>query len=213
MVLTKLQISNQLRSTRPLQRMTSAFSSNLTAPTAEEQFLEKNPWANPQHPVHRLGLTRQNSNRSPMTDSFLTPAQQKNIAEAPIAVGSASTIVEHPSAQASSALNTPYDAQHGPAKTETTVSSILDHRPHSASPLDTRRPNTTSDTVQPQPNGDTSMALLASRAEVVTPPPRAMMTLADSIPRQSTASPPYHIKTPSIIAGSGIGGSGRYNLI
>ncbi|OAP63567.1 hypothetical protein AYL99_02794 [Fonsecaea erecta] len=138
----KMGISqSQIRAGRPSRR--PAAQSQISGPQAEEQFLEQTPWANPQHPIHRL--SRQNSNRSPMSE-FLTPAnQQRNMTDGlQPPGGSASTIVD-PSASApvSSAVNTPHDGQSSAAKIEAQAgggsSGLQNYRMHSASPLDMRR--------------------------------------------------------------------------
>ncbi|ETI25878.1 hypothetical protein G647_02655 [Cladophialophora carrionii CBS 160.54] len=134
----------QIRPARPIQR--PAMQSQMSGPQAEEQFLEQTPWANPQHPIHRL--SRQNSNRSPMNE-FLTPAnQQRNMPDnLQPPGGSASTIADpSASAQASSAINTPHDGQNSASRTEVQAgpSALHNFRIHSASPLDKRR--------HPEPN-------------------------------------------------------------
>ncbi|KIX98774.1 uncharacterized protein Z520_05235 [Fonsecaea multimorphosa CBS 102226] len=138
----KMGISqSQIRAGRPSQR--PAAQAQISGPQAEEQFLEQTPWANPQHPIHRL--SRQNSNRSPMNE-FLTPAnQQRNMTDGlQPPGGSASTIVD-PSASApvSSAVNTPHDGQSSATKAEAQAgggsSGLQNYRMHSASPLDMRR--------------------------------------------------------------------------
>lgn len=83
----------------------------MSRPAAEEQFLEQNPWANPQHPIHQrhMGrLSRQVSDQTQIADTVITPAAQKSLVDLNKPADSASTIPEHPSAQASSALNTPH---------------------------------------------------------------------------------------------------------
>lgn len=199
--------------------MASAFSSSLTAPTAEEQFLEKNPWANAQHPLHRLGMSRQNSNRSPLNESYLTPAQQRGGTETAGVVGSASTIAEHPSAQASSVLNTPHDMLSNQTKIEATnLVNLQNHHHHLESPLDTRHPNPTSEPMQvdhegpPPQDQEPYTSPLAARAATATSPAQASLSLVDNIPTHSTASQ-YHTQPPGITAGSGLGGAGRYSLV
>jgi len=118
--------------------------------TSEQQFLEHTPWANPNHPIHRLG--RQTANRSPLTDgasstiyNTSTPANQRKRAEyTPQAIGSASTIIENPSAQPSSAINTPHDSAikqepqtNGLPTTSGLGASVS--RQNSISPTETRR--------------------------------------------------------------------------
>ena len=71
-------------------------------PAAEVQFLQRNAWANPQHPIHQM-----DSQASSLTQAAIataTPAPQKRRNEPH---GSASTIPEHPSAPTSSVPPTP----------------------------------------------------------------------------------------------------------
>ncbi|KAJ9657527.1 hypothetical protein H2198_004288 [Neophaeococcomyces mojaviensis] len=118
--------------------------------TSEQQFLEQTPWANPNHPVHRLG--RRNASRSPLPDGTSstygtsTPAnQQKRADYTPQAIGSASTIVENPSAQPTSAFNTPHDSavkqepQLNGLPTTNGFGSANISRNNSVSPTETRR--------------------------------------------------------------------------
>lgn len=85
---------------------TSALSSSAAAQHAssEQQFIESTPWANPNHPIHRLG--RQSNNRSPFAESVYTatatPAHQQkrhDYTPQPHGSGGASTIVENPTPQ------------------------------------------------------------------------------------------------------------------
>jgi hypothetical protein len=138
----------------------STFSSTMSRPAAEEQFLEQNPWANPQHPIHQqhMGrLSRPVSDQTRGADSAVTPAARKSSIDPNKPAGSASTIPEHPSAQASSALATPYAnnnevPQHQGSKL-TAMASDQQHatgfdKPHqqkerlqSLSPTETRKHN------------------------------------------------------------------------
>jgi hypothetical protein len=110
----RIQMSlNNVRALRPTQSKLArnTFSSTMSRPAAEEQFLEQNPWANPQHPIHQqhMGrMSRQISSQTEGADATVTPATQKSLVDPFKAADSASTIPEHPSAQASSALATPY---------------------------------------------------------------------------------------------------------
>jgi hypothetical protein len=172
----------------------NAFTSSISQPAAEEQFLEQNPWANPQHPVHRhrLQLSRQLSNQSTSNESIITPAQQQQQrgVDTGAPAGSASTIVESTSGQVSSVINTPHGDQaelrNGPATQPS-------YRLHSSSPFDTRRTgsttvpnhNTSRNSPHPQAVGSSP---LAARAALVDPPPR-MGAQADRVPRHDTASP------------------------
>lgn len=110
----RFQISlNNVRNPRPSQSKLArnAISSTMSRPAAEEQFLEQNPWANPQHPIHQqhMGRTsRQISSQTEGPDATVTPGVQKSLVDPFKTADSASTIVEHPPAQASSAVATPY---------------------------------------------------------------------------------------------------------
>lgn len=81
------------------------------AAASEQQFLEQTPWANPNHPIHKLG--RQTTNHSPLLPPEIsTPAANSKITDfTPVtqASTSASTIPEYPSAQHSSIFDTPRD--------------------------------------------------------------------------------------------------------
>lgn len=208
------QLSTQIRNARPVQRVTSGYSSALAGAIAEEQFLEKNPWANPQHPMHRLAISRQNSNRSPTTDTYLTPAQQRT-ADQPQIGGSASTIPEHPSAQASSAWNTPHEnvGSHTKHEAQSAVNQL-----NSVSTLDTRRaPPAPADLNhhEPEPRAqDTNMenasSPLGGRVTMAMSPSRAVLGLADGLGQRSNASPSQ--RPPGIAAGGGYAGMGRLGL-
>jgi len=87
---------------------TASFSR--TKPAAEEQFLEQNAWANPQHPVHQQLqqlAQRQASQQSQIGSSLTTPAAQRRIVDLNAPKGSASTIADESSAPTSSAAPTP----------------------------------------------------------------------------------------------------------
>ena len=104
---------NNVKNPRPPQSKMarSALSSTISRTTAEEQFLEQNPWANPQHPIHQqhLGpLPSQISDQTQWIDATVTPAAPKGLVDPFKAADSASTIPERPSAQASSAMATPH---------------------------------------------------------------------------------------------------------
>lgn len=76
------------------------------AAASEQQFLEQTPWANPNHPIHKLG-------RPLLPPDATTPAPYSKMADfTPVtqASTSASTIPEYPSAQHSSIFDTPRDA-------------------------------------------------------------------------------------------------------
>ena len=203
--LTAWQISSQVQVPRAVQRVTSTFS-NISAPAVEEQsFLDKNPWANAQHPMHRLGPSRQNSNRSPMNDTtYLTPANQSR--QALGMVGSASTIAEFPS---SSQINTPHDGSVVKPEHQANATYAINGRNDSASPLDTRR----NAPAVPEPAGrgdlaqeNNSSPLTARINSVTTAPQRSYMTLADSVAaNRTTASPTLQTRTVGITTGPGFG--------
>ena len=132
----------------------------MSRPAAEEQFLEQNPWANPQHPVHQQQhtgrLSRHVSDQTQIADAIITPAAQKSLVDLDRPAGSASTIPEHLSAQASSASAKPYDHdgrvqqqptefrataadQHSPAADEKPQQPR--HRLQSLSPIEARKHN------------------------------------------------------------------------
>lgn len=100
---------NKVKNSRPPQSKLarSALSSTVSRPTAEEQFLEQNPWANPQHPVHQqhLGsLPGQISDQTQWIDAAVTSATQTGLTDPFKAADPASTIQERLSAQAPSAV-------------------------------------------------------------------------------------------------------------
>jgi hypothetical protein len=138
----------------------SNTSSTAYQPSAEEAFLEQTPWANPQHPIHQhQHLSHRAQSRildSSRAPTFATPAGQLRMVDVNAPNGSASTIAEN-----SSANNTPYGAEHEIPATAAGVyhdydadrrsgfqslsSSPLDVRkPHSASYLDHRPPQSVS---------------------------------------------------------------------
>ncbi|KAF7503323.1 hypothetical protein GJ744_003966 [Endocarpon pusillum] len=159
----KMGISlNHIRNSKPTQSKLSrsAFASTMSRPAAEEQFLEQNPWANPQHPVHQqqhtVRLSRHVSDQAQIADAIITPAAQKSLVDLDRPAGSASTVPEHLSAQASSASAKPYDHdgrvqqqatefraaaadQHSPAADEKPPQPR--HRPQSLSPIEARKHN------------------------------------------------------------------------
>ncbi|KIW91993.1 uncharacterized protein Z519_06975 [Cladophialophora bantiana CBS 173.52] len=190
-----LQISqSQIRPGRPAHR--PAAQMQISGPQAEEQFLEQTPWANPQHPIHRL--SRQNSNRSPMSE-FLTPAnQQRNMADGLQAPGgSASTIVDPSvSAQASSAVHTPHDGQSSATKTEAQAgggsSGLQNYRMHSASPLDMRRQPAQLDNSEAHRQQGREKDVIGSGRDMASSPLTSRAYLNTSGPR-----------APAITAGTG----------
>ncbi|KIW19960.1 hypothetical protein PV08_00535 [Exophiala spinifera] len=191
-----------IRATRPVQ---STAIAQISAPQAEEQFLEQTPWANPQHPIHRL--SRQNSNRSPMNE-FLTPAHQQRTTEATQPHGSASTIAD-PSAQISSAINTPHDGPSSATHIDHQAGSSSNHnyRLHSASPLGTRDMQT-KDSIR-----DIGSSPLNSRAQGSSP--RTGSTRPDTRMLGVNNDSPFKSKdagATAITAGSGFGGTGRFRV-
>ncbi|EXJ74149.1 uncharacterized protein A1O5_02443 [Cladophialophora psammophila CBS 110553] len=190
-----LQISqSQIRPGRPTHR--PAAQPQISGPQAEEQFLEQTPWANPQHPIHRL--SRQNSNRSPMSE-FLTPAnQQRNMTDGlQPPGGSASTIVDPSvSAQASSAIHTPHDGQSSATKAEAQTgggsSGLQNYRMHSASPLDMRRQPAQHDNSELQRQQGREKDVIGSGRDMASSPLTSRAYLNASGPR-----------APAITAGTG----------
>jgi hypothetical protein len=73
---------------RPYARDTRADEA-----AAEEQFIEKNPWANPQHPAHQQPpyAVAMGGSRAP-NQTYQTPAGQRRIVDIHAPNGSASTI-------------------------------------------------------------------------------------------------------------------------
>ena len=185
-------------------RVTNAFDATISAQAAEEQFLEKNAWANPQHPTHRLNLTAQNTSGSSVNDTFLTPAPQQRTTDTG-AMGSASTILEHPSAPPSSNLNTPHDVGMGQTKVNV-PNGILNQRVDSASE------ESQQDVMMQKQEStqDTASSPLAARAGIHVSPPRLNVGAADGITGHTASSPPHQIRPPGITAGYG---GGRYGLI
>lgn len=193
--LTTAQMPSSSKTVRATQRVTSNFS-NISAPAAEEQFLEKNPWANAQHPAHRLGISRQNSSRSPLPDStFLTPSNQDRLGDKPSVVGSASTIAEYPSSQ----LHTPHDNS---TKNEYQLSSTyaVNGRRNSASPVDMRRNMPSAPDGQIHgPMHEANSSPLASRLGAGSPQ-RPGLNLADAVADRSSIP----AKAPGITTGPGL---------
>lgn len=202
---------NHSRVGKPAQRpqIQNSFSASMSAPEAEEQFLQQNAWANPQHPIHHehlQRLTRQLSNVSPAPDSLTTPAHQQRPGDDGGPVGSASTIPEHPSAPVSSAFNTPHD--HGVHIQPVAPDPSLLPEAN----MGTRLPNPlamtsgglgTASRERPAPEQDAVSSPLAARASVLASPSRN--PLQDRIPQHDTISP----LNAGITAGSG---SGRFGV-
>ena len=188
----------------------------MTAQAAEEQFLEKNAWANAQHPMHRL-MAGQHRNPTPSNETFLTPAHQQRLADI-AGAGSASTIVEHPSAPVSSNLNTPHDLTNDQTNVEAS-NGVMGHTTQTASPPEARRQDVsvmesnqkghfqqTQDTIR-----DRNSSPLAGRNERADTPSRAGALLAEAMSNRAASSPPHQIRAPGIMAGSGFGG-GRFGF-
>ena len=167
-----------------------------------------------------------------MNDAFLTPANQQRTTDGIQPTGSASTIVD-PSAQASSAVNTPHEGQSSTTKIETQHgSSLNNYRMHSTSPLDTRRATnsnsfhiaTDAETAPTKEQlRDLGSSPLTSRAQLAaTASPRAGSRGPDKgvlgMSRIGDESPFRHAKeqagAPGITAGSGLGfsGTGRFSI-
>ncbi|KIX01579.1 uncharacterized protein Z518_09305 [Rhinocladiella mackenziei CBS 650.93] len=212
-------IIDQIRPIRATQRsVPNSTGAQISGPQAEEQFLEQTPWANPQHPIHRLN--RQNSNRSPLNE-FLTPANQQRTTDGIQPTGSASTIVD-PSAQGS-AMNTPHDGRSSTTKLEAqTGSSLNNYRLHSTSPLDARRAPSnagfqiatdSSETQARDPNRALGSSPLTSRAQMSAgSPPRTNSTRSEKASRLDNDSPFRHARDSAITAGSGFSGTGRFSI-
>ena len=166
---------------RPSAVLSYAHSSR---PAAEEQFLEQNAWANPQHPVHRFNLNRQLSGQSsPPPAEQVTPAQPPM---ATLPVGSASTIVENPSAQASSMANTPYEDKIEPRNGIASTSHPTTYRNDSGSPFEPRKLGL-SNAAASAVNGTTNaMNISASDTE----PSSSPLATRTAMPPAKTASPP-----------------------
>ncbi|KAL1967118.1 hypothetical protein VTN77DRAFT_3409 [Rasamsonia byssochlamydoides] len=170
----------------------SGLSSRTT--TAEEAFLERNPWANPQYALHHQQTHQQPSVTSNPT--FATPAAQKRVVDINAPNGSASTIAEN-----SSAANTPYGTEQDPRSHGTGQFSSVDYdtidrktgfRSQSSSPLDVRKPQPASghflDSSRQMPSGQD-----ASRNTVYSPPSR--LGLFGASKRESSPPMPKSLNT------------------
>ena len=168
-----------------------------------------------------------------MNDAFLTPASQQRTTDSIQPTGSASTIVD-PSAQVSSAVNTPHEGQSSTTKIETQLgSSLNNYRMHSTSPLDTRRATSHSNSFHIATDAEAALAKeqlrdlgsspLTSRAQLAaTSSPRAGSRGPEKgvlgMSRIGNESPFRHAKeqpgAPGITAGSGLGfaGTGRFSI-
>jgi len=183
----------------------NTFSTTLSAPAAEEQFLEQNPWANAQHPVHKLGMSRQNSNRSPLDDSMVTPANRQRLADNSHPIGSASTILENPSAPVSSAMNTPHDLAGSQTRLE--QQNFSGNRLPSTSPMDGRRVlqnNIERPASLPrEPLRHDASSPLSTRPYTLKPTMKDSPAHLERIPRHNTASPFGATRPGGITAGTG----------
>ncbi|OJJ46271.1 hypothetical protein ASPZODRAFT_167262 [Penicilliopsis zonata CBS 506.65] len=186
----------------------SGMPTNLGRPTAEEEFLEHTPWANPQHPIHQQqaqGRMQQRGFEHSQAPPFTTPAAQKRVVDINAPNGSASTIPENLSAANSSAANTPYGTEqepqrqqpHGPfgntgAEYETERKSGF--RSLSSSPLDVRKPHLHGGIHAPERNkfvGTHEMrADHPSRHPIYSPPPANRLGLFHSAVSKRDSSPP-----------------------
>lgn len=190
--------------------------------TSEQQFLEQTPWANPNHPIHRLG---RHAARSPLPETMMystaTPAAQQKPAQytpAPHGSGSASTIVENPTPQtdlASSAIKNEYGTtQH------TNGISAANNRDGTmeVSPTETRRTINNmvmaGNSVQAQ---QTSSGAENTYAITMSSPLQARANLLTSLNRTAsraeTKSPFRQQVTPEASAGgAGSGGGGESGM-
>lgn len=198
--------------------------------------MEQTPWANPQHPIHHQYLNRlkrPTSVQSRMQEPVATPAGQKSQVDVNAVTGSASTIAEQPSAQASSTMNTPYDTDANKPQVQAssqdtrTVNSADDpqsidkdehaiRRSDSASPTETRKAFSATFLNSRHSNrkhGNDSQEALsqASRVTLFNSPTRPNMPRAEYEPRRQTASPitfNKHARENGITARTGLGGIG-----
>lgn len=90
----------------------TASSSLSRQKSADERFLEQNPWANPQHPVHGH-LQRQRSALSRPESPLVTPAPPNRVIDLTGVQGSVSTIAETQSGPNLSMAPTPLTAEQG----------------------------------------------------------------------------------------------------
>ena len=105
-----------IQAPQALQQRPSPFGANLTSaasfprhtPHVEEHFLERNAWANPQHPAHqqqRQQMHRQLSQVSGAPTPSATPTGQDGLTDLTEPRGSASTVPNQPSAAANSLVH------------------------------------------------------------------------------------------------------------
>ncbi|KAF2674940.1 hypothetical protein BT63DRAFT_24632 [Microthyrium microscopicum] len=112
---------------------------------ASEQFIERTPWANPQHPAHAAGSVKAFHSQG-TTSGFATPAQQRRVGEPTTVNGSASTI-EMASNPPSSAAHTMHHYADVPVETPVPVNRIVN-----LGIKDMERIQTTHNSSQPGPS-------------------------------------------------------------
>lgn len=97
---------------------------------AEEQFLERNPWANAQHPAHHQHqqLHRPTSGASRPHSPLSTPASQRRILSLNGLHGSASTIADLHSGPTSSVAPTPMTGEKAAPAAEHYLGTQSDNR-------------------------------------------------------------------------------------
>ena len=86
----------QAQATMPRPTLPASSALSRQKSTADEWFLEQNPWANAQHPAHSQ-LQRQRSALSRPESPLVTPTPQKRVIDLTVLQDSASTIPENPS--------------------------------------------------------------------------------------------------------------------
>jgi hypothetical protein len=138
--------------TKPMSSELPRGTVAINAPAAPRITTDETSWTNPQLPLQQQQhqpVVRQHGRAAEQCHgppSFTTPAAQKRVIDIHAPNGSASTIVENPSAPNSSATNTPYGIEQE-SQSRGQVSS-LDHdapdgknalRSQSSSPLDVRK--------------------------------------------------------------------------
>jgi hypothetical protein len=213
----------------PPSHTRSSFSTTLSQPAAEEQFLEQTPWANPQHPVHQYhGHVNRpasvQSRRPPAPVS--TPAGPKAHIDSSAGVGSASTIPEKSSAPASSARTTPYgtdairplaDGRAAEDAADVARDGVdqpvgRDAKSESASPSETRKLTLLHSTSNNTRIGNDARegSPQTSRMALFTSPTRPSMPRTEYEPRRQTASPLFnqHVRETGLATRPGLGGIG-----
>lgn len=110
MIQISTQVPQRTQKNPPLLRAMTTSSFPRQRSGADEQFLEQNPWANPQHPSHqqqRQQLHRQASALSRAATLSSTPAAQRRVVDLTEPHDSASTVADHPSGPNSTMKATP----------------------------------------------------------------------------------------------------------